>query len=183
MKIWKEIPGSNGEYKVSNYGEVMTAKTGRILTPAIDACGYERVCLFKMDRNRRFKVHRLVAMTFIDKVDGKNQVNHKDGNKCNNYVDNLEWCTSKENVHHAKNTGLRKGHEQMCEKRRKPIIATNIATGETIRFESILAAKTAIKTNHIQEVLKGLRYEAKGYTFRYAKEVKPDANVSYACSD
>lgn len=177
MEIWKDIPGTNGEYKISNYGKVMTAKTGRILSPAIDMNGYERVCLFKMDRNRRYKVHRLVAITFIPKVEGKDQVNHKDGNKRNNSVENLEWVTHKENMHHAKETGLREGHQRFCESIKKRIIATNIESGKEIVFDSILAAKKALGTCHIQEVLKGLRYEAKGYTFRYAKEVMPDADI------
>ena len=178
MEIWKEIPGTNGEYKISNYGKVMTAKTGRILSPAIDMNGYERVCLFKMDSRRRYKVHRLVAITFIPNPNGKEQVNHKDGNKRNNSVDNLEWVTHKENMRHAKATGLREGHQRFCNSIKKRIVATNIESGKEIIFDSILAAKKALGTCHIQEVLRGLRYEAKGYTFRYAKEVMPDANVS-----
>jgi hypothetical protein len=177
MEVWKEIPSTNGEYKISNYGKVMTTKTGRILTPAIDACGYERVCLFKMDRRRRYKGHRLVAITFIPNPDNKEQVNHKDGNKRNNSVDNLEWVTHKENMHHAKVTGLREGHQRFCESQKKRVIATHIESGKEIVFDSILAAKRALGTNHIQEVLKGLRYEAKGYTFRYAKEVMLDADI------
>ena len=177
METWKDIPGTNGEYKISNYGKVMTTKTGRILTPSIDARGYERVSLFKMDRTRRYKVHRLVAITFIPNPDGKKQVNHKDGNKRNNNVDNLEWVTNEENMHHSRENGLHDGHKRFCENRKKRIVATNIESGEETVFDSILAAKRAIGTCHIQEVLRGLRYEAKGYTFRYAKEVMPDADI------
>ena len=178
MEIWKDIPGTDGEYKISNYGKVMTAKTGRILTPVLDERGYERVCLFKKDRNRRHKVHRLVAITFIPNPDNKEQVNHKDGNKRNNSVDNLEWVTNEENMHHSRANGLHDGHKSFCESRKKRIIATHIESGKETVFDSILAAKKALGTCHIQEVLRGLRYEAKGYSFRYAKEVMPDANVS-----
>lgn len=178
MEVWKEIPGTNGEYNISNYGRVKTAKTGRILSPAIDARGYERVCLFKTNRNKRYKVHRLVALTFIPNPNNKGQVNHKDGNKRNNCVDNLEWVTNQENMDHSRATGLHEGHKRFCESRKKSVVAINIESGERIVYNSILAAKKAIGTCHIQEVLKGLRYEAKGYTFEYAKEVKPDANVS-----
>ena len=177
MEIWKEIPGTNGEYKISNYGKVMTTKTGRILSPAIDERGYERVCLFKMDRSHRYKVHRLVAITFIPNPDNKEQVNHKDGNKRNNSVDNLEWVTNEENMHHSRANGLHDGHKRFCESRKKRIIATHIESGKETFFDSILAAKKALGTCHIQEVLRGLRYEAKGYTFRYAKEVMPDADI------
>lgn len=178
MAIWKDIPGTDGEYKISNQGKVATTKTGRILTPSIDARGYERVCLFKMDRRRRYKVHRLVAITFIPNPGNKEQVNHKDGNKRNNSVENLEWVTNEENMHHSRENGLHDGHKKFCESRKKRIIATHIESGEDIVFDSILAAKKALGTTHIQEVLRGLRYEAKGYTFRYAKEAMLDADVS-----
>lgn len=173
MEEWRDIPNTNGEYMVSNYGAVVTTKTGRILLPAIDHRGYERVCLFKKDRRRRYRVHRLVAITFIPNPDNLPQVNHKDGNKRNNCVDNLEWVTNEENMKHSRANGLHDGHKRFCDSRKKSIIATHIESGKEIFFDSILAAKKALHTNHIQEVLKGVRSEAKGYTFRYAREVTP----------
>lgn len=167
MIIWKDVVGSNGEYQISNTGIVITTKTGRILSPAVDARGYERVALFKMDRKKRYKVHRLVAMAFIPNPDNLPQVNHKDGNKRNNNVDNLEWITNADNMRHAKESGLREGHKRYCDSRKKRIIATNIATGEEVRFESMLSASKTLGTKHIQEVLKGERKQAKGFTFRY----------------
>lgn len=169
MEIWKDIPNTNGQYKVSNQGRVMTTKTGRILTPVVDARGYERVCLFKADRDHRYKVHRLVAIAFLTNPKGKEQVNHKDGNKRNNCVDNLEWVTNEENMHHSRINGLHDGHRRFCESKKKRIVAIHIESGEETIYDSILSAKKAIGTSHIQEVLKGLRYEAKGYTFRYAE--------------
>lgn len=169
--LWKTIEGTNGEYQVSDTGLVKTTKTGRILRPAIDARGYERVCLFKMDRDRRYKVHRLVAMAFVPNPDNLPQVNHIDGNKRNNNVSNLEWITNEGNMRHAKEHGLRAGHERFCESRRKPVIATNIETGERIVFESILAAVKGIGTNHVTAVIKGQRKQAKGYTFAFKEAV------------
>ena len=183
MEMWKEIPGTGGQYQISNTGKIRTAKTGRILTPVIDKRGYERVCLFKCDRERRHKIHRLVALAYIPNPDNKPQVNHKDGNKRNNSVDNLEWVTNDENMSHSRANGLHDNHKVWCDSRKKRIVATHIESGEEIVFDSILAAKKALGTTHIQEVLKGLRYEAKGYTFRYAKEVMPDANVSNSCAE
>lgn len=167
MEFWKEIPFANGTYMVSNLGRVKTAKTGRILQPIVDHRGYERVCLFKTDRDRRYRVHRLVAITFIPNLDNKPQVNHIDGNKRNNRVSNLEWVTNDENMHHSRSTGLHDGHLRFCESKKKKIIATRIDTGEETLFDSITAAKREIGTNHVQEVLRGVRYQAKGYTFRY----------------
>lgn len=169
--IWKTIEGTNGEYQVSDTGLVRTTKTGRILRPAVSRHGYERVCLFKMDRERRYRVHRLVAMAFVPNPDNLPQVNHIDGNKRNNNASNLEWVTNHENVIHAKEHGLRAGHEQFCESKKKRVVATNIAGGEQFVFDSIMAARKGIGTCHVQEVLRGVRQQAKGYTFALEEAV------------
>lgn len=181
MELWKEYPGSK-EYLISSYGRVKTAKTGRILTPCVDARGYERIALFKHDRNRRFKVHRLVAETYIPNTENKPQVNHKDGNKRNNRVDNLEWATNAENFEHSVQNDLRKGHREYCENKKVAVVATNVQNGEEIYFDSITAAKVALKTNHVQEVLKGKREQAKGFTFRYAEGGEAVANINHRAS-
>ena len=169
MELWKDIPNTNGEYRISSNGKIVTTKTGRVHKVTIDERGYERVRLFKVNRKRMFKVHRLVAITFIPNPYNKEQVNHKDGNKRNNCVDNLEWVTNLENMRHSRQNGLHDGHKRFCEAHKKPVIATHIQSGEEIVFDSIMAARNTIGTSHVQEVIKGLRYEAKGYTFRYAK--------------
>jgi hypothetical protein len=92
-------------------------------------------------------------------------------------VDNLEWVTNEENMHHSRANGLHDGHQRFCDSKKKRIVATHIESGNVIEFDSIISAKKAIGTSHIQEVLKGLRYAAKGYTFRYAKEVMPNADI------
>lgn len=166
MELWREIVGSNGDYAVSNQGRVKNTKTGRILKPCIDHRGYGRVCLFTMDRDKRYRVHRLVAQAFIPNPYNLPQVNHKDGNKQNNTVENLEWITNEDNMRHANTNGLREGHHLFCESKKKGVIATNIETGEEIEFDSILAARKGIGTRHVQEVLNGTRAQAKGYTFR-----------------
>lgn len=166
MEIWKDVVGSNGEYMVSSMGKVMTTKTHRILKPCIDERGYERVCLFKVDRRRRFKVHRLVAAAFIPNPHDKPQVNHIDGNKRNNSIENLEWVTNEENFVHSVESGLRENHKAFCERTKKRIIATSIEDGSQMVFDSILSAGRALKTCHIPDVIKGKRKQAKGYTFR-----------------
>lgn len=165
---WKFIEGTNREYQVSSTGLVKTTKTGRILRACVDQRGYLRVALFKTNREKRYKVHRLVAEAFIPNPQGLPQVNHKDGNKANNCVSNLEWVTNEQNMKHAKENGLRKGHEQFCKETSKRVIAINIETGEQRIFDSILSARKNIGTQHVQEVLAGKRKQAKGYSFIYA---------------
>ena len=171
MEVWKDIPFVNGEYSVSSEGRVKRNKTGRILKQSMSVNsfrGYKVVTLFRYDRNRHFKVHRLVAETFIPNADKLRCVNHIDGNKLNNRVSNLEWVSDRGNSRHAHDTGLMDNQHGWCESKKKPIIARNIETGEEIYYDSILSAKKAIKSNHIQEVLNGKREMAKGYYFRYA---------------
>jgi hypothetical protein len=104
MQFWKEVPEYNGIYKISNTGEVKSHsdKGIRILKPDI-AKGYLRVTLSKNNSQKRFMIHRLVAELFLPKINNKKYVNHIDGNKLNNYVSNLEWCTASENEKHSYN--------------------------------------------------------------------------------
>ena len=102
MEIWKEVEGTEGCYFVSNYGNIKNQK--RILKQSPTIRGYLSVKVFQ----GRKSSHRLVAIAFIPNPDNKEQVNHKDGNKQNNHVDNLEWMTGTENQRHSWETGLRK---------------------------------------------------------------------------
>jgi hypothetical protein len=108
---WKSIAECNGEYHISNHGRVKSLKFGkeRILKPLLKGRKnhqYYSVSISCLGKSRVTKIHRLVAIYFIDNPESKSQVNHKDGNKYNNHVDNLEWMTSKENVQHAWENGL-----------------------------------------------------------------------------
>lgn len=104
---WKAIT-RYGTYEVSSSGLVRNIKTGRILRYYQMKNGYMTVMLCSGDGKKRFLVHRLVATSFIPNPSCLPQVNHKDGVKTNNSVDNLEWCTGSENQQHRRNI-LKKG--------------------------------------------------------------------------
>lgn len=100
-EIWKDIKGYEGKYQVSNFGNVKSLnynQTGneRLLKPILHHTGY--LCVNLCKPNKKFPIHRLVAEAFIPNPDNLPQVNHKDENKHNNHVDNLEYCTQLYNI-------------------------------------------------------------------------------------
>lgn len=113
-EIWKDVIGYEGYYKISDLGRVKslprngTVNREIIMKPKLSKAGYLTIHLRKSGYSKHRKIHRLIAMAFIDKVEGKEIINHKDGNKLNNSISNLEWCTYKENAQHAHDTGLAK---------------------------------------------------------------------------
>ena len=125
MEIWKDIPGYDGLYQVSNLGRVkslpkkrwngyvFTSRKERILKPGNDNDGYERVVLCKNKRRKTYKMHRLVITTFVGV--SRLEVNHINGNKADNNIENLEYCTRSENMKHAFKTGLLLPKEQKGE--------------------------------------------------------------------
>lgn len=105
MEIWKDIQGYEGLYQVSNYGMVKglpksTHKNNIIIKP-LNMNKYYYVRLSKNNIAKNYSIHRLVAQSFISNFNNLPQVNHKDGDKHNNYVENLEWISPIENVRHA----------------------------------------------------------------------------------
>lgn len=172
MEFWKEVEGTNGALFVSSLGRVRSfLRDGRILKPTPDKKGYLRLRVTLNRERKCYKVHRLVAEAFIDNPQNKPQVNHINGDKTDNRASNLEWVTNKENARHAIKSGLwesvTKGALAEDESRKKPITATEIATGKVIEFGSVSDAEKQIGSRHITDVLKGKRTKAKGYTFTY----------------
>lgn len=111
MEIWKDIEGFNGKYQISNYGNVRSFskwKNGELLKAGLTKTGYYYVNLVKGGRKEivNARVHRLVAIAFIDNPYNLPEVNHIDGNKRNNYVGNLEWVSRESNIQHAYDMGL-----------------------------------------------------------------------------
>lgn len=110
MEEWKEINGHEGDYKISNTGKVYSYKSNKILKLIKCSSGYYRVTLCKKGTYSTCHIHRLVAEMFIGKRTSNSrshcQVNHIDGDKLNNNIENLEYCTARENRVHANQLGL-----------------------------------------------------------------------------
>ena len=126
MEEWKSIPGYEGLYEVSSYGRVksleisytrkngiMDHKPEIILSPKNNGTGYFMVCLYKNKTHKYYLIHRLVALAFLPNPDNLPCVNHKDEDKTNNKVDNLEWCDHKYNSNY--NGVLKKRSQRMKE--------------------------------------------------------------------
>lgn len=106
--IWKNLVEEHFEsYQISNTGLIRNSK-GKIMKTNYEKHGYERLTLNCKGHSKTFKIHQLVANAFLEKPDWAEVVNHKDGNKKNNNLDNLEWTTYSENNSHAIQHGLKK---------------------------------------------------------------------------
>lgn len=140
MELWRDIQGYEGLYQVSNYGRVRSLERvimrsngksqpigKKILRFATDKDGYLIASLRKGGIKRMKKVHRLVAEAFIPNPQNLPQVNHKDENKSNNNVDNLEWCTASYNI----NYGTRK--EKVSSRERKEVFQYSL-DGELVKI-------------------------------------------------
>lgn len=191
-EIWKDIPGYEGSYQVSNLGRVRSLNynhTGEIklLKQGTDKKGYKRVSLYKNGKEKKYPVHRLVAITFISNPNNYKEVNHKDEDKSNNNVNNLEWCTREYNINYGtamkRSSESKKGEKNPFYGKKgkyhpasKPILMYDKEGNFIRRFESMSATneyfgkKNAYK--NVSACLKGEQKTAYGYIFRYAEELE-----------
>lgn len=97
----KPIRGWEGLYEITNDGQVYSLRRKIYLKPRLSMDGYKRVCLCDDNKRREYRVARLVAETFIDNPENKSEINHKDYDRQNDIVENLEWTTNYENTHYS----------------------------------------------------------------------------------
>jgi hypothetical protein len=181
MEIWKDIAGYEGLYQVSNLGRVKSqdrhitrrgapAKIkGRILRIKHGKDEYERVTLCKNSKPESVFVHRLVAQAFIDNPQSKKTVNHINGNKHDNRVENLEWNTYAENNSHAAKNGL----NNMTEKNNscsRPVAQYDLAMNLIKTYPSIKEAErqTGVANASIIPCCQGKFNTGGGFVWRYA---------------
>lgn len=170
-EIWKWIKNYEGLYQISNYGRIKSFprefeidyKKITIRKPILNKRGYLRVTLYKNNIGEMFPIHRLVAQTFIPNFYNKPCVNHKDGNKLNNCVENLEWATIKENNAHAleighHQSGVNAYNSKLTEENVKYIRQFYILGDKNFGVNA-LSKKFNISRACIQDVIKGKSYK------------------------
>lgn len=164
-EIWKEVPGFEGLYQVSNYGQIRSTPrrgtTGGIMKGHIDKKGYINITLRKDGAQYTQKLHRLIAITFIPNPNNYPEVNHKDENKQNNRVDNLEWCTTSYNHEYGTRTvraSTRCGKPIRC-----------VETGIEYQGAKWASKELSIDSSGITKALKNLNRTCGGYHWQYVE--------------
>lgn len=171
MAEWRDIEGYEGLYQVSDDGQVFSIRAKRARKIHVRKDGYLYVSLHKDGKVIEPGVHRLVAKAFVPNPENKREVNHINGIKTDNRVDNLEWMTPKENTAHAFYTGL---NDERVHKMSYPILALNKETGELKHYPSARAASRELgirQTSIRSQALAHKRWKEKNtsqYYFIYA---------------
>ena len=157
----KDVIGYEGLYAVTSCGKIWSYKRKKFLRPFADTKGYLKVGLYKDGERKWYYIHRLVCEAYIPNPEGLPQVNHKDENKTNNCLQNLEWCDAKYNMNYGTRT----------EKTKKPILQYDL-DGNFIRsWPSATDVGKEFRKN-IVSCLTGRTKTAYGYIWKYKEEDK-----------
>lgn len=158
--MWKEIPQWNW-YLISDKGQIFNTRTNRYIQGGVNNIGYHRITLYDKGNKTRYFIHRLVAELFLLNPNNLPEVNHIDGNKNNNNVDNLEWCDRTHNERSARRIGL---------KEYKPFEVLFInGTKKNYEFTPQLAKELGVTKRTVQNYLQG---KSKGYKDKGIKSIQ-----------
>jgi len=178
MEIWKDIEGYKGFYQVSSLGRIKSLAREKILyhggiyntkeemlTLCLTKKGYLRTYLYQNGKRETFSVHRLVLKTFVDNPFSKPEVNHKNGKKDDNRLENLEWATSSENVKHSFKELGKKFPKGKDNKKSREIMQVSVDGFLLNVFSSRREAAMETKSSHgnISSCISGRRNKAGGY--------------------
>ena len=185
IEIWKDIEGYEGLYQVSNRGRVKSLS--RKVTNAMfsinehfvkvvdNGHGYKSVSLWKDNKGKHFYVHRLVALAFVPNSNGYKYINHKDEDKSNNDVSNLEWCTAKYNCNYGNHTKkLKKSYILNGNNRPIDVYDMNGVFLKTFDCSNDVCRELNIERRSLYSVCQGVVKSSKGYRFSFhGEELKP----------
>lgn len=169
MEVWKKVPieGYGEIYHISNKGRLRNIKTGRIHAICLDSDGYPHYILCSKNKRKPITAHRLVALAFIDNPMNLPCINHKDENKQNNSVENLEWCTPLYN--NCYGTKL----QRIADKRSIPV--AQMLNGKVIavyKNSKVAQKSTGVDFSKIRMCCRGERKHAGGYEWKEYKEIE-----------
>ena len=174
FETFLSVPGYEGLYEISNLGNVKSLRSGKILKKSKNNVGYEIISLNKNKTRKSHLIHRLVALAFIPNPLGLPEINHKDEDKTNNNVENLEWCTRSYNLNYG-------GYSERMSKtllqnnpHRKRVACYNKDTGELIKtYDSITEAALDIDVsyNALDACLRGITKTCRKMTWKFVKRI------------
>lgn len=178
-EIWKPIGGYEGLYEVSSFGRVRSVdrmiyhsgfekkifRHGKILKPGISKYGYYRVRLSKGDKGTVVSIHRLVGLAFLNNPNNYSQINHKDENKKNNCVNNLEWCDAKYNVNYGTRNQRLSESMKGKNKGKRPSIRTEFKPGHVpwMKGKSNIWAARAVRCVNDGKVFSSMKEASENY--------------------
>ena len=169
-EIWRSVKDYEGLYEVSNWGRVRNCRTGCVLRPGKHRDGYLQVNLYKDGVMKRCYVHRLVATAFIPNPDNLPQINHKDENKENNRIENLEWCNCKYNNNYGTH----------IEKISKKVYMYNLEDGLCGLWPSTIECeRNGFSSGNIANCCNGKYKKYKGFKWSYDPPKPPKALPYY----
>lgn len=171
MEEFKDIKGFEGLYMIGSCGNVFSLLSNKILKPCKNNRGYLKVGLYKERKIYKFTLHRLVAMAFIPNPNNLPQINHKDEDKTNNCIFNLEWCDNEYNMNYGtRNKRLSQIMKGNTNQIKRPVEQYTI-NGEYIKkYDSLKEAEkeTNIDATHIGKCCRGMFKQMGGYKWKYA---------------